>query len=779
MKTKTLAWLFIIMIMALLPVGYFIYVQDLLDLLPGFSELIAGNSGTELSSSEAELLIPSPGDWVDYGHILENGIEGEWDFQWADATPGSIIKKDGTYYFYYIAADGFTSIEGEPRHRAIGVATSPDGIHYTKYPGNPIITHSPFNGEEEGANSAAVTLDESGNIVMYFGGAAGPRESITSDGRLAISEDGFNFTEIGGRILDHRNPFLYGFGDEIFPKAAFQHQGAWYVYYLPNGGINERTLGMAWGKRPDWLFRSIGVLDDGGINEPIGIWGNVIWLTPDQIALFIQRLWWPDTFVEVRMASPEAPYRLSEPVVRYDIPNLRRGTVYLDTERRTWFMIYNDFDRFWDLKLAPAGNLDTTPPMQPANPNARPLDHSSVELSWRAAADPDTGVVIYHIYQDNARIGSTKDLSFVASGLTELTSYAYEVSAVNFHGVEGPRARVNATTLADTSAPTLISASTQGNSTQLVLTFNELINPSYAEVIENYTIRPHIQVMSATLEQDGQTVKLVTSSHSAAVTYNVLVSNIWDIAFTPNKIVSESTVSYRHSPIEGLVGYWSLDDRVGLTARDFSGYSNHGNISGAQWQAGFTVSALRFDGIDDYVYIEDQPPLTSLTEDSFTFSAWVQPEDQPTEENPYAIFQRVNGHPAYSFGISYIDESRYQAQVISSDETFSRLRSQPIEPGGWHHVAMVVDEDAQLLHLYIDGEAVDGSPISYPGELLDLRTEMSEKIYSGEYYIGSTKPDRGAGTFHVQHFKGLINQVQIYSQALDAEAIRFLAARNK
>ena len=769
LKSFILLLSFLILIAAV----YFASVQGLLDWFPRVADLTS--SHTVDPTDLVNRLIPKPGDWVDYGHILEAGAEGEWDFLWADATPGSIVKKDGTYYFYFIAADGYTSIEGEPRHRAIGVATSQDGVHYTKYPGNPILTHSPFNGEEEGANSAGITLDESGNFVMYYGGAVGENEIIRSDGRLAISADGYHFTD-ASRVIDHRNPFVYGFGDEIFPMATFQRQGVWYVYYLPNGGINERTLGMAWGERPDRLFRSIGVLKDGGASEPIGVWGNVIWLAEDRIALFIQRLWWPDTFIEVRIASPKAPQRLSASVARYDIPNLKRGAVYLDRERRTWFMIYNDFDRFWDLKLAPAGDPDATPPTQPANLSAKPLSHSAVELSWQAAADPDTGVVIYHVYQNGVRIGSTKDLSFVSSGLAELTLYTYAVSAVNFHGFEGSRATTNATTLADAEAPELVSASTQGNPEQLTVTFNEPINPSTAENSENFTLSQPIQVLDASLEADGQTVILTTSRHAQGGLYSLVVRGILDAAATPNQIAPDSEVIYTHSPFASLAGYWSLDEGAGSTAYDLSGYGNHGSTSGAEWQAGLFNRALRFDGVDDFVHIEDGSPLTVLTENSFTFSAWVRPDSQPTERNPYAIFLRVNGHPAYSFGVSYVAGGRYRAQVISTDETYTQLISEPLEPGTWHHVVMVLEKNASLLHLYIDGEAVDGSPINFPGDLLNLKTEAGMNDYSGEYYIGSTRPDRGAGSFFAQHFKGVIDEVRIYNQALDARAVYCLAS---
>jgi glycosyltransferase involved in cell wall biosynthesis len=206
-------------------------------------------------------LIPGPDDWVDYGPILEKGDEGEWDFSFAGITPASLIKKDGTYYLYYVGADGYRSFDGGPRYRSIGVATSEDGIKYQKYEGNPIMTHSPLSHEEEGANSAGITLDQQGNFIMYYGAAIGETDTtINANGRLAVSQDGFNFID-KGIVVNRLNPFLYGFGDEIFPVAAFQHQGRWNVYYQPNGCFERKDIRNGWGSRMDRLPRSSACLE--------------------------------------------------------------------------------------------------------------------------------------------------------------------------------------------------------------------------------------------------------------------------------------------------------------------------------------------------------------------------------------------------------------------------------------------------------------------------------------------------------------------------------------
>jgi hypothetical protein len=174
--------------------------------------------------------------------------------------------------------------------------------------------------------------------------------------------------------------------------------------------------------------------------------------------------------------------------------------------------------------------------------------------------------------------------------------------------------------------------------------------------------------------------------------------------------------------------------------------------------------------------IEDETPLTDLTGSSFTFSAWVNPADLPQPYNPYAILLRVNSHPAYSFGLTYTASGSFQAQVITGDEEIHVLPSPPFEPGVWRHVAMVVDFDINQMQLYVNGEPVNDSALVFSGELMDLSKSGGENYPAGEYYIGSTKPDLGAGSFFTQHYKGLIDEVSVYSRALDAEEITYLAA---
>jgi hypothetical protein len=753
-----------------------------------------GSDAAPLSAA-AEISIPKPTDWVDYGPIFEAGAEGAWDFNLNGLA--SVVKKKDTYYLYYVGSDGYRSDDGEAaRHRAIGLATSTDGIRFTKYSANPVMTHAPFNGEEEGANSAGVTLNTVGEFVMYYGAAFGPKDQINADGRLAISEDGFTFTDLA-RVLDHRSPLLHrlvpdrfhgahafvqrvfhpsalhGHGDEIFPVATFEHDGSWHVYYMPNGGTAPRSLGLAWGPDVDRLPCSGKVLD-GSWKQPVRTWGNVIRLAPDKIVLFVQKLWWPDTFVEARTASPEAPHQLSEPVERYNIPELRSGTVFLDLERRTWFMYYATFDRFLKLKLAAAGERDKTPPTMPTNVSAVASVHDIVELSWKPANDPDTGVVRYNIYRNGWPIGSTKNNAFTDSGLAELTRYVYDVAAVNFHGLEGPAAQRIVTTAADTAPPTILSADSNVDPTKITVVFSEPVAASSARKVANYSIDHGLKIEKVSLDADLRTATLATSPHREGVTYTLATSGLLDRASTPNRIKPAGRFIYTYSSIPGMVGYWTFDQERGPVVSDRSGSRNNGYVHKAIWND----KVLTFDGKESHVLIPNSSSLKDVTNTSFTFVASVRPNDVPQSVNGYAILLRVGSHPASFFGLSYSTDKKFHAQVITNgSDSPIRVSSTAVDPGAWYHLVMVVDDAVKELRLYVNGEPVP--PMVFTGSIHDLNQDATANRFAGEYYIGSTKPDRGAGSFFARHFHGQIAEGRIYDRALNSAAIRSLFAMSK
>ncbi len=77
----------------------------------------------------------------------------------------------------------------------------------------------------------------------------------------------------------------------------------------------------------------------------------------------------------------------------------------------------------------------------------------------------------------------------------------------------------------------------------------------------------------------------------------------------------------------GLVGYWSFDEGSGATSTDISGNGNDGTLTNSpKWTTGKVSSALQFDGINDYVNMEDNTTASplSFTSQAFSIEAWIK-----------------------------------------------------------------------------------------------------------------------------------------------------------
>jgi fibronectin type 3 domain-containing protein len=92
----------------------------------------------------------------------------------------------------------------------------------------------------------------------------------------------------------------------------------------------------------------------------------------------------------------------------------------------------------------------------PAGLEARATTPRQIDLQWGDATDPESGIAVYNVFRDGARVTATAGTVYSDAGRAPGTTYTYEVSAVNGAGLESGRsAPVTATTPdeADTTPP--------------------------------------------------------------------------------------------------------------------------------------------------------------------------------------------------------------------------------------------------------------------------------------------------------------------------------------
>jgi ribosomal protein L40E len=336
------------------------HVYAVMNALPGSDDLL-GDS--------VMFAIPAQSDWTDHGPIFEAGAEGEWDRHLWGAFGGSVVKKDGTYYLYYQGAAYYDDYCDSVAERAIGVATSTDGLNWTKYSGNPVLTWSQYGSVEEGAVSTGAFIDDNGEIVIYYGANSGSGCSVNANTRIAVSSDGFNFQD-QGIVLNRSDSSVWGYGDELFGIIGIRDAGRYICYYLPNGSAQARKLGVAWGSSRDSLPNTSAATSDGATIPAWGM-GSSAKLGSDTYALFLNNVLVEPYRTQVRIMSLSAPNELSAPVETYQHNERRQATVYLDEGTNTWFLYYRADGEYYGVMTAPAGG----PPPEPTDtPTPEPTD---------------------------------------------------------------------------------------------------------------------------------------------------------------------------------------------------------------------------------------------------------------------------------------------------------------------------------------------------------------------------------------------------------------------
>lgn len=187
-----------------------------------------------------------------------------------------------------------------------------------------------------------------------------------------------------------------------------------------------------------------------------------------------------------------------------------------------------------------------------------------------------------------------------------------------------------------------------------------------------------------------------------------------------------------------------------------SGNGNDGTIYGATWTTGISGKALQFDGMDDYVDVDDD--VYSATTGSM--EAGLKLDD--TSSVAYRIIGVGKSGNDY-----FVFDLQQNGKVIHFLKTGGTIRwkyrtIRTLSPGVWYHV--VVTQEGIAPKTYINGDEVS------------TELESGSTSYNS-YYLD----DLGAGNKYLigrssyaprYYFNGIIDEVAIYSRALTPEEIK-------
>jgi len=166
-----------------------------------FVGLLATTAGTAAKVGALDVIPDDLAEWTEVGEIITE-TPGAWDEKSLQIF--GIVKLSGTYYLYYGSGfDGCWDQHADVAHKSVGLATSSDGINFTKHPASPVlIPHDfvPVSAHEEGIRLARIRwIEDLGKFVGFFGveDPGGPDTcpyGATSGCDCNISVDAFVYT---------------------------------------------------------------------------------------------------------------------------------------------------------------------------------------------------------------------------------------------------------------------------------------------------------------------------------------------------------------------------------------------------------------------------------------------------------------------------------------------------------------------------------------------------------------------------------------------------------
>ena len=188
--------------------------------------------------------------------------------------------------------------------------------------------------------------------------------------------------------------------------------------------------------------------------------------------------------------------------------------------------------------------------------------------------------------------------------------------------------------------------------------------------------------------------------------------------------------------------------------------------------------SLRFNGVDSWAKIKKNRQLKDFNGNSHTLSilckAFQLPDKVPVhligaKDTPYVEFP-IFRVPGYDYGVSFNNSRALSLQFWNNFNQFNYMWLKRYD-GQWSWVTVVIDQDKNLSHFYINGTEVDSkagfgsdSPWKFNGHL--------KKYGIKDIFLGTSPKDEE--THPAKYFKGEIADIKIWNSALPKNVVENL-----
>jgi hypothetical protein len=245
--------------------------------------------------------------------------------------------------------------------------------------------------------------------------------------------------------------------------------------------------------------------------------------------------------------------------------------------------------------------------------------------------------------------------------------------------------------------------------------------------------------------QSSLTLTKVQLSDSGA--YSVVVSNGAGSVTSVPANLSIGAAPLCQAPPAGLVGWWKGDGN----ANNSVGGNNGSMQNGVSLPAGEVGQAFGFNGINQFVQIQDAPALNPTN--ALTIETWVYVSGNPNTDVAVVAAKQNPNVIQYQLLTHYTGNRLVFRPIISVPSGLAYFDGNAaLQFNTWYHVAMTYD--GASLRLYVNGTLDGGVAASGP------IVATGQALYFG-----------GLGT-GPWFFNGRVDEVSLYSRALSVSEIQ-------
>ena len=200
-----------------------------------------------------------------------------------------------------------------------------------------------------------------------------------------------------------------------------------------------------------------------------------------------------------------------------------------------------------------------------------------------------------------------------------------------------------------------------------------------------------------------------------------------------------------------LAGHWTFDEGQGDVARDITGNGHDAALKNVGWVPSPRGHAARFTAKESLAKYGNRETM-NLSGD-LTLAVWVKTDASVAPKTHRLIFGDSGPGVLRNSNLAVDSQQRLSFEWGNGQEHAALYAPAGLLDGGWKHVVAVADSAALQVTLYVDGAAVVQMPMPIS------KTAAKERL---------------TGWFHNGFFQGDLDDIRLYSRALNAAEVNEL-----